>query len=239
MLFISRPTQRVTGLYIVNLALPIPAAFLGSATTANLHLESQRDYVDATVRVLAAPEPINRGASTRLVFRPAGLITVRLHELGNVPCAIEAVSSNRDVNVSLPRDFVGLIQTTSAHVPTLPSWRCRTLSKAEGTGRYFIGDWEPGAGSWDGHTVKITAVRGYITVKSVYPAPWYKPLLSPRFLFLMAVGSTMWYRLDGVRWASDRSWVANGTALLRRMLHFLSSYRFMAFSALSLFVMGV
>ncbi|EJD39628.1 hypothetical protein AURDEDRAFT_171262 [Auricularia subglabra TFB-10046 SS5] len=194
MLLISRLMQRVAGSYIVNPALTIPA-FLGSATTSNLHLESQLESVDATVRVLAAPEPINRRDRIHLVFCGAKQTVVQLHELGNLPCAIEAASCG-DVSITLPLDFVGLIQTTSPYPPTLPSQRYRTLSEADCTGKYFIGEWEPGAQHWDGHTVEIRTVRGYITV--AYPEPWYKRPL--RFLVYLVLVFIFFYPIDRTGW---------------------------------------
>ncbi|EJD38818.1 hypothetical protein AURDEDRAFT_172137 [Auricularia subglabra TFB-10046 SS5] len=183
----------VSGSFIVDPALAVTYPS-GSSRLAedrpNLSLESTESFVEADVWVVGAQGGSVSGAFARnlMNFKAHGLIYVRLvspplrsphdaaesaikHSLGTGPSIVNIQSVLGDVVVVVPRDFVGLVRTSSANhrAPVLPR-RFSTLSDVHGEGVHFLGDWtRTGLDGWTGPALYISAPHGTITVKFLKP----------------------------------------------------------------------
>ncbi|EJD32900.1 hypothetical protein AURDEDRAFT_178006 [Auricularia subglabra TFB-10046 SS5] len=170
MLSVSK-SGSILGSYILDpmLATSPPPKSQADRSQPNLRLASTESFVDADVWVLGFQGGSGSTASstTLMDFAAQDMVTVRLHSLGSGPCTINAHSAHGDVVFIIPRDFIGLVRTSSAsdRTPVIPK-RFSTLSEVHGEGVYFVGDWTSfGPDGWVGPTLHIKAPQGNITVK--------------------------------------------------------------------------
>ncbi|EJD40446.1 hypothetical protein AURDEDRAFT_186980 [Auricularia subglabra TFB-10046 SS5] len=195
----------VTGEYLINAALRMPESVLvpqdagEGGVRPNLRLASDDATVDVDVWVArprpaapdseSAPADSDAPAPTRLIFQGLGPVGVRLHTLGVGPATVDVTSVLQGVAVTIPRDFEGLVMTstTRGNATQVPR-QCKTLSEVRGEGRFFVGDASKiGPNGWTGTTLKISAPHGGIKVALADgPIPW-GPIGAGVFVFFLLV----------------------------------------------------
>ncbi|KAH7098303.1 hypothetical protein BKA62DRAFT_773525 [Auriculariales sp. MPI-PUGE-AT-0066] len=179
---IGRPHNKIEGSYVVDPNFQMAEELLAPMTDdervagrrANLRLESAHGKVKTDVWVLDSNamtvDGDDKSPSNWLYFyAPHSSADVRIHDLGNLPCRIEVITTHSTARLQLPRDFVGLLTIQRKHgsVEGLSPDRVTTISEVDGLMKCFVGDISllNGQPQWKGHKLEIRSTHGSVKLK--------------------------------------------------------------------------